>query len=249
MNEESGYYALCAAIQRAIREGINITSPSFYANIDEDTLSRIFRSDDGETQIPLLKERLNCLHEVGNRLIEAFNGNFENCIKQCGNSAEKLLQIIIKEFPCFRDEAEYAGERVSFYKRAQILIGDIWCCFQGKGLGKFTDLHKITMFADYRVPQVLVHFKAVEYTMELAQALVDDKIMESGDPMEVEIRGASIYIVEEIKKAILLENELPKALLAQCNSITIDHFLWDYRRQHAEELEYIPFHKVLGIYY
>lgn len=39
---------------------------------------------------------------------------------------------------------------VSLYKRAQILIGDIWACFEGKGLGKFDDIDTLTMFADYR---------------------------------------------------------------------------------------------------
>jgi hypothetical protein len=39
---------------------------------------------------------------------------------------------------------------VSFYKRAQILIADIWGCFEGKGLGFFEDIDHLTMFADYR---------------------------------------------------------------------------------------------------
>ena len=39
---------------------------------------------------------------------------------------------------------------VSFYKRAQILIADIWSCFEGKSYGEFNDINTITMFADYR---------------------------------------------------------------------------------------------------
>jgi hypothetical protein len=39
---------------------------------------------------------------------------------------------------------------VAIYKRAQILIGDIWACFHGEGLGYFSDIDTITMFADYR---------------------------------------------------------------------------------------------------
>jgi hypothetical protein len=39
---------------------------------------------------------------------------------------------------------------VAIYKRAQILIGDIWACFRGQGLGQFNDIDTITMFADYR---------------------------------------------------------------------------------------------------
>jgi hypothetical protein len=39
-------------------------------------------------------------------------------------------------------------------KRAQILIADVWACFNGEAYGAFTDIDRITMFADYRVPQV-----------------------------------------------------------------------------------------------
>lgn len=40
--------------------------------------------------------------------------------------------------------------QVTFYKRAQILVADIWGCFEGQGIGFFADIDCITMFADYR---------------------------------------------------------------------------------------------------
>lgn len=82
-----------------------------------------------------------------------------------------MLKLIIQEFICFRDEAVYHGQNVSFYKRAQILIGDIWACFSGMTLGFFGDIDTITMFADYRVPQVLVHFGAMKYSDALHERL------------------------------------------------------------------------------
>ncbi|KAL7737635.1 hypothetical protein ACLKA6_007743 [Drosophila palustris] len=107
------------------------------------------------------------------------------------------------------------------------------------------------MFADYRIPQVLVHFGSLEYTPELLELLKKDTILQNGDPMEVEIRGASIYIIEEVKDAVLaiLKQKHPDVDTRNVNSILIDQYLWDYRREHATELEYIPFHKVLSIYY
>jgi hypothetical protein len=61
--------------------------------------------------------------------------------------------------------------KVSFYKRAQILIADLWSCFEGKGLGAFNDIDYITMFPDYRVPQVLVYFGAMKYSDGLLNTL------------------------------------------------------------------------------
>ncbi len=39
---------------------------------------------------------------------------------------------------------------VAIYKRAQILIADVWACCGGVGYGEFTDIDTVTMFADYR---------------------------------------------------------------------------------------------------
>lgn len=81
--------------------------------------------------------------------------------------------------------------------------------------------------------------------------LFSDKIFDVGAAEEVEIRGASIFVVEELKKSILdyLKSNHPHVPVAHVNSILLDHFLWEYRRHHAKALEYIPFHKTVGIYY
>lgn len=172
VNNCTGYFALCAAINRTRQNKIiDIVNPYVYVKITKQELLEIFKSDDDLTEIPLIDERLKCLHEVGEVLVNKFDGKFENCIKLANQSAEKLLNIIINEFPCFRDEANYAGERVTFYKRAQILIGDIWSCYRGKDLGSFHDIQMITMFADYRIPQVLIDFKALQYNDELLELL------------------------------------------------------------------------------
>lgn len=47
-----------------------------------------------------------------------------------------------------------------------------WAFYGGQGDGWFEDIDYITMFADYRVPQVLVYFGAMtydEYLMKLLQ--------------------------------------------------------------------------------
>lgn len=36
---------------------------------------------------------------------------------------------------------------VRFYKRAQILVADLWACFEGESYGGFHDIDGVTMFA------------------------------------------------------------------------------------------------------
>ena len=54
--------------------------------------------------------------------------------------------------------------RVTFHKRAQIFISDLWSLFKGEGLGRFDDISTLTMFADYRVPQSLQYFGVMKYS-------------------------------------------------------------------------------------
>lgn len=51
-----------------------------------------------------------------------------------------------------------------------------WALYGGQADGYFEDIDYITMFADYRVPQVLVHFGAMTYDDHLMQLLKDGKI-------------------------------------------------------------------------
>lgn len=54
---------------------------------------------------------------------------------------------MISEFSCLRDESSFENRKVRFLKRPQILIADIWACFEGQGFGSFVDINEITMFA------------------------------------------------------------------------------------------------------
>jgi hypothetical protein len=48
---------------------------------------------------------------VGNELIKNFEGGFKNLVIKAENSAEKLLNLIVSSFPCFRDEALFKGQK------------------------------------------------------------------------------------------------------------------------------------------
>lgn len=75
--------------------------------------------------------------------------------------------------------------------------------------------------------------------------------LEANTEMESEIRGASIYVVEKMRDRILerLTKEHPNVATHEVCAVLLDHFLWDYRREHAKELEHIPFHRVYSIFY
>lgn len=55
------------------QEGIAITNPRFYSQLTLKELQHILRGDNGVLPM-LVKERLDCLHEVGSALLEKYEG-------------------------------------------------------------------------------------------------------------------------------------------------------------------------------
>ncbi|KAK7101900.1 queuosine 5'-phosphate N-glycosylase/hydrolase-like isoform X2 [Littorina saxatilis] len=247
--EHTGYWSLCAAMNRAIDEGIPIMDPNYYATISHNDFMKVFRSD-SDHDIPLIDKRIEIMQEAGKVLLKKYTGSFVNCIEECDKSAQKLLQLIVRDFPSYRDVVSYNGKQLGILKRAQILIADVWGACEGKGLGEFTDIDTITMFADYRIPQALVYFGAMKYSESLMEKLKKDTRMENGDRLEVEIRGVSIWVTELIRDEVVkMLKADPETKDVNVNAVLIDHYLWDYRRDHATDMADIPFHKVRCIYY
>ncbi|KAF9116151.1 hypothetical protein BGX27_004491 [Mortierella sp. AM989] len=268
----TGYWSMVAAINRALEEGIPITSPEFFASeerLPDSEIERIFRSDTKE-QVPLLQDRIRVMREAGRVLVEKFGGSFTNCISQADKSALKLVQIITTNISSFRDEAEFCGRKVQIFKRAQILVADLWACFQNQSYGEFKDIDEITMFADYRVPQALYHFHCLQYSHELLEILNRGEMLPNGSPLEVEIRGNSIWAVELIRRRILelIHNELEEMQLQATeqelkttaplkmmtvNAILIDFFIWDFAKAAQLDLTLgerpVKVHRTRSVYY
>ena len=190
--------------------------------------------------IPLLEQRAMLLREIGTVLEGRWEGEAANVVQAAQGSAAALVALITAEFPGFRDHAIYKGFPVYFYKRAQIAVGDLWGSFGGKGLGAFHDLHDLTMFADYRVPQILRAEGILVYGNDLAAAVTSQTEIAAGSEQEVEIRGMTIYAVERLRA------ELSTLGISQ-SSVELDWLLWNIgeARQHA----IAPHHNTLTIYY
>ncbi|CAI4229542.1 unnamed protein product [Auanema sp. JU1783] len=246
----TGYFASCAAINKALDAGIPVTSAEWMAKATKEEIQKIFKADSGH-DIPLLNERVGAINDSGLVLLEKWQGSFYNCVKAAGGSAQSLLRIIVENFKSFRDIAEYNGQKVAILKRAQILIADVAGALKGVDtIGEFPDLGTLTMFADYRVPQALAFLGALEYSQKLLDRLGEGKRLDNGSAEEVELRGFSIWacelIVEEIRRLKQSGTDNGK----EVNAALVDMFVWVYRRQHAKEVEdKVPFHRTRCIFY
>ncbi|XP_074526552.1 queuosine 5'-phosphate N-glycosylase/hydrolase [Halichoeres trimaculatus] len=243
----TGYMTLCAAITRAMEEGIPITDPKYFSKMSLEELGHVLRSDN-KTAMPMLQERHQVLTEGGRVLLEN-GGSFQSFISKAGNDARKMVELIVEKIPSYRDEATYEGRRISLNKRAQILVADFWGIMGARGEVDINNMDWLTMFADYRVPQALVYLGALRYSDTLMLALKNGELLSSGDRREVEIRGCSIWSVELIKERLCKLVRERDGQTCSINSVIIDFYLWPYAKQHHKEMAHIPIHHTRCIYY
>ncbi|XP_028294540.1 queuosine 5'-phosphate N-glycosylase/hydrolase [Gouania willdenowi] len=242
----TGYMTLCAAITRAMDQGVPITDPKFFSEISLDQLRWVLRSDNS-TNMPMIQERHQVLTEAGRVLLE-HGGSFLSFIKPAGNDAQKMVELIVEKIPSYRDEATFENQRVSFYKRAQILVADMWGVMEAGG-GGVMNMEWLTMFADYRVPQALVYLGALRYSDALMETLKKGEMLPSGDRREVEIRGCSIWSVELIRERLHQMVQDRDSQTCSITSALIDFYLWPYAKQHHTQMAHIPIHHTRCIYY
>lgn len=233
----SGYWALAASLKRAMEEGFAIHRATTLADLDSETLAHIFR---GRGNIPLFEERLKNLRQAGEVLLDRFQGSFIHVLEEAGASATELTDLVAKEFLSFNDTATYGGNKVYFYKRAQLLVHDLHCSFSGQSWGNFIDLEHLTAFADYKLPQVLRHLGILRYQPRLADRIQKLVHLPAGSPEEVEIRAATICAVE------LLRQELIKAGV-RVNTPQLDNWLWYLGQDDAYRT--LPYHRTRTIFY
>ncbi|KAL8831601.1 MAG: hypothetical protein Q9191_000781, partial [Dirinaria sp. TL-2023a] len=273
----TGYWSLVASLQRALDEGIPITSPVFWSDESstDDELRHVFRSASSEP-MPMLEDRISCIREAGRILnkvtfpnprpkqekkknkIKAltpnqeFHSSFLTCIEEANGSAAALVNLLVDNFPCFRDTTRFEGKTIRFYKRAQILVADLWACFEGTSYGRFDDIDSITMFADYRIPQMLNTLGVLQYSPPLESHIRRRKRIASGHAWEVQLRGCSIWAVELLRREIRLHHQQQqeqqpqkeKARPVNVNAILIDFFLYDtIKDREAKADSLIPHHR------
>ncbi|CAN5646436.1 hypothetical protein BH23CHL5_BH23CHL5_28050 [soil metagenome] len=245
-----GYWALVAALRRAVDEGVDLWKPQILAGLSAEQVSHMLRPAEASTPgIPLLDRRVRHLIELGEGLLAFQAGSVRNTgaenpveafVLAAEGSAARLVEEVVRWFPSFDDVAEFRGSRVRFLKRAQILVADLHGGFCGEGLGRFDDLSVLTAFADYKVPQVLRRLGILEYAPGLADRIERRELIAAGSAQEVEIRAATIWAVELVRQQLAERGRVTAAY-------EIDWALWQAGQRAAAEDR--PYHRTVSWFY
>lgn len=225
------------ALEEAYKSGLLLLDAHFLQNLNREKFNEILN---GNTEIPLLNERVKCLNEAGEVLLKNFDGSFMKVFESAKGDAVELTNLFIKFFSSFNDYATFEGVKVEFHKRAQLNTDMINYRLAKRGGKELSNLDKLTAFADYKVPQTLRKFGILEYIPELAAKIDLYEEIEAGSREEIEIRAATIWAIEQMK-------EFLKPRFPQITARQLDDHLWSLGQTKSPEDK--PYHRTKTIFY
>jgi hypothetical protein len=194
----------------------------------------------GTTEIPLFIERWRNAQELGRVIRDRFGGRAARLVESANGDAARLARLVADNISSFNDTSNYSGRQVNFFKRAQIVAGDLFGSFRGEGWGRLRNLDSLTAFADYKLPQLLRAWGILHYAPALARRVDRRAPLPKDSPEEIEIRAGMIWGVELLRAALQARGVL-------LNSVEMDWFLWESSQGKVKGMK--PYHRVRTIYY
>jgi hypothetical protein len=188
--------------------------------LDASQIARALGQDSGHELMELFARSLR---DLGAHVEADHGGRFESVLEGC--TAAGLVERLAG-WACFADTSRYDELEIPFLKRAQIAAADL----ARAGVSEFSDLYRLTMFADNLVPHVLRLDGVLQFSEELAGRIERAELIEHGSPEEVEIRACALHAVE------LIVSERPGSRAAD-----IDQVLWN--RGRAQRYKSRPRHR------
>jgi len=216
-----GAFSMVYALTRAVEQGKLELRAEALANMSRENFADILAAN---VEIPLFEERLEIVYSVGKILQEKFDRSVSNLVNVANFDALKLLDLVVDSFPSFRDEGIYKGEKVYFYKRAQLFVSDV-IYLSGK---KWKNTEELTAFSDYKLPFVLRRSGIFSYSDKLAEKIDGEVELAYGSEKEVELRAATLWVVELMKERV-------KERIPGIKSTQIGDYLWLLGREKTPE--------------
>jgi len=217
--EECGYFTVATALANHYRKKGVISALQLAKFTPKDGIELFEQNPENANIIELMERFAEALNQLGNFLLQHFEGQFEALIAAAQNSAERLVNILA-QIPCFYDVANYKDQVIPIFKRAQITAADIALAFKNQGLGHFYDLDRLTIFADNMIPHVLRCNGIFEYEKLLGERIDRQELIASGSMEETELRACSIHAIELIKTVLNTKGN-------NLRSIDLDYLLWN----------------------
>jgi hypothetical protein len=211
----SGYFTVAWGLADRFREH-GPWSPAQLRGLDSRAVAAVLGQDPDHELMGLYAR---ALRDLGDFLGER---SPLQAIAEAGGSAERLAEVLAAGMPFFDDPG--------FYKRAQIVSSDLALA----GVADFSDLDRLTIFADNVVPHVLHVDGVVVYEDALAARIDAGELLPPGRE-EREIRACALHACELIAAELGVAPRL------------LDMWLWN--RGQEERYKALPRHRTRTVFY
>jgi hypothetical protein len=211
----SGYFTVAASLAERWRSSGPWSASELRALTGADVAAVLGQEPGHE----LMKLYAQALRDLG-----AFLGERRtlDVVAEASGSAERLASILASSMPFFDDRG--------FWKRAQIAPNDLALA----GVAEFSDLDRLTIFADNLVPHVLRVDGVLRYDPALAARIDAGELLPPGEE-EREIRGCAVHACELLAERLGMPAR------------SVDTALWN--RGQALTYKSVPRHRTRTVFY
>lgn len=232
-----GSAAMSALAKKAYQKGIKIFDANFMQQVTADGLRPYFTGFDIEgnaMEIPALEKRVQVMNEIGRILQEKWSGSFYRIFKasraHAFNKGSGFVELLVSDFPRFRDEYTYRDKKIGVYKLAQLAVMALQSSLRiYEDFQPFKDCRALTLCADYQLPRSLRALGILEYDPELAKTVDREELIPAGCPFEIELRMATVFAGWQLKEKI--NDSLAEIGKPLITSQELDYVLWSHGRQ------------------
>ena len=190
-----------------------------------------------ESLLLLAKYLQEDLNELGRELIER---GFKNPGKFIGSIAEHgasyMVEKLVEFFPLtFKDEYVVNSQEVCFYKKAQLVVSEIYMRFYNEQERyNFVDIDNLTAFVDNVVVAMMRQHECIMVNdCTLTERLNSGIYIDKGSEEEVALRASALTATEHI--VILLNKKHGNKVV---NAQRLCNWLWGGLGKHPENRKY-----------
>jgi hypothetical protein len=244
----SGYFTVAAALTDHYRANGPIPARRL-AVLTTAQCTSLFGQDPANPHVQeLMGLFAKALNDLGRLLAAKYRSSAIALVEEARGSAERLASLLI-QMPFFDDVERYPGPegdlRVPFYKRAQLTAADLALAAReigGAPWGEFTDLDRLTIFADNLVPHVLRMDNVLSYDADLDYRIDAEQLIPAGSAEELELRASAVHAVE------LMVESLRASGRSDVTPMGLDYLLWN-RGQEPTYKKAKPRHRTRTVFY
>ena len=192
--------------------------------------------------MPLAHYLLNDLHEIGLQLLQnGYTTPGEFIRSNLHLNAIGLVNLFVSLFPLtFRDEYFLHNQRISFYKKAQLVVSEIYLRFSTSSSSPpeisekflFPDINELTGFVDNVVVAMLRRYEMIQCAEELSTKISQEKEIEKGSEEEIALRSCGVHAIEVLVSSLNERHE------RKVNSQLVCNWLWGGLGKKGENRKY-----------